>query len=373
MANVSVTYTFSNSTTADATQVNQNFTDVINGTSDGTKDFSISALTCAGNVAFNGNTTIGNASGDDLTITASLASTIAIKTTNSYNIGSVTKGLQYIYFGSSSGSNTTRVVGSAVSSDVQLILPEVSGTIALVGSVTSSKTSAYTATTADALIPCDSSGGAFTVTLYTAVGNGGKVLRIKKTTSDFNAVTIDGNSSETIDGATTTTINTQNEVLVIMSDGSNWQIIDRRIPKIKTAYTPGTNVSTNTATAGFWMRDGADILLDLQISWSGSPSAFSTIDLDTPSGLTVDTGKMNSTTASRECVGDGVYFDPSGGTTRYGVIVSYHDTNTVRLKYSISTGSFTYYTDISSTSPFTTGNGVYANVKVRLPISGWNG
>ena len=73
MANVSVSYTFSNSTTADATQVNQNFTDIINGTSDGTKDFSISALTCAGNVTFNGNTTIGNASSDDLTVTASLA------------------------------------------------------------------------------------------------------------------------------------------------------------------------------------------------------------------------------------------------------------------------------------------------------------
>lgn len=373
MANVSVTYTFSNSTTADATQVNQNFTDVINGTSDGTKDFSISALTCAGNVAFNGNTTIGNASSDDLTVTASLASTISIKTTNTYNIGAATKGLQYIYFGSSAGSNTTRLTGSAVSSDVQLILPDASGTLAIQGDVTASKTSAYTATTADGLILCDSSGGAFTVTLYTAVGNEGKVLRIKKTTSDVTAVTIDGNGSETIDGSTTTTINTQNEVLVIMSDGSNWQIIERRIPKIKTAYTPGTNVTTNTATAGFWMRDGADILLDLQISWSGSPTAFSTIDLDLPTGLTVDTTKMNSTTASRENVGYGVYFDPSGGTTRYGVLVQYHDTNTVRLKYSSVSGSFTHYLDISSTSPFTTGNAVYANAKVRLPISGWPG
>lgn len=129
MANITVTNTFSNSTTADATQVNQNFTDIINGTSDGTKDFSISALTCAGNVTFNGNTTIGNASGDDLTVTASLASTIPIKTTNTYDIGSSTKGLRYIYFGDTADTNTHKIQGQAISADVTITLPAVTGTV----------------------------------------------------------------------------------------------------------------------------------------------------------------------------------------------------------------------------------------------------
>lgn len=128
----SITYTFSNSTTADATQVNQNFTDLINGMSDGTKDFSISALTCAGVVTLNGNTTIGNASSDDLTITASLASTINIKTHNSYDIGTVTsKGLRAIYFASSSATNTAKLQGPAISSDVTHTLPTATGTLAL--------------------------------------------------------------------------------------------------------------------------------------------------------------------------------------------------------------------------------------------------
>jgi hypothetical protein len=48
MAAPSVTYTFANSTTADATQVNQNFTDILNGLSDGTKDLSVSQVTAAG-------------------------------------------------------------------------------------------------------------------------------------------------------------------------------------------------------------------------------------------------------------------------------------------------------------------------------------
>lgn len=132
MASPSVTYTFTNSTTADATQVTQNFTDVINGITDGTKDLSISALTCAGNASFNGNVTLGNASGDDVTFTGSLASTIPIKTHNSYDIGSITTlGLRAIYFASSSATKTAKLQGPASSSDVTLTLPAVTGTLRL--------------------------------------------------------------------------------------------------------------------------------------------------------------------------------------------------------------------------------------------------
>src|SRR5687768_13337624 len=65
------------------------------------------------------------------------------------------------------------------------------------------KTSAYTATSSDEVLTADSSGGAFTITLPTAVGISGRKYVIKKTDSSFNAVTIDANSAETIDGALT--------------------------------------------------------------------------------------------------------------------------------------------------------------------------
>lgn len=127
MASPSVTYTFANSTTADATQVNQNFTDLINGLSDGTKDLSISALTCAGAATLNGHVNLGNASGDDITITGSLASTIPIKTTNTYNIGSALLGLAGIYFGAN--SQTVRILGSSsMSATWSLTLPVSAGT-----------------------------------------------------------------------------------------------------------------------------------------------------------------------------------------------------------------------------------------------------
>jgi len=123
----SITYTFSNSTTADATQVNQNFTDIINGITDGTKDLSISALTCAGNVNLNANVTLGNASGDDITVTGSLASSIPIKTTNTYNIGSSSLGLAAVFFGAN--SQTVNIKGSAsMSATWTFTLPVTAGT-----------------------------------------------------------------------------------------------------------------------------------------------------------------------------------------------------------------------------------------------------
>ncbi len=127
MASPAVTYSLSNGQVIDAAQLNQNFSDIINGITDATKDLSISALTCAGNVSFTGNTTIGNAAGDDLTITASLASTISIKTTASYNIGSSTLGLAGIYLGAN--SQTVRIVGSgSMSATWTLTLPVTAGT-----------------------------------------------------------------------------------------------------------------------------------------------------------------------------------------------------------------------------------------------------
>jgi len=73
MAGPSVTYTFTNGTVADASQVNQNFTDLINGLTDGTKDLNINALTAAGTATLNGDSIIGNASGNASTVNATIS------------------------------------------------------------------------------------------------------------------------------------------------------------------------------------------------------------------------------------------------------------------------------------------------------------
>ncbi len=115
MASPSVTYSFSNGSTSDASQVNQNFTDLINGVTDGTKDLNISALTCAGTTTLNGHITLGSGSADDLTVNASLASSVPIKTTNSYDIGSSSLALRAVYL------NTLYVRDTSAAYDVPVV------------------------------------------------------------------------------------------------------------------------------------------------------------------------------------------------------------------------------------------------------------
>ena len=90
------------------------------------------------------------------------------------------------------------------------------------------KTSNYGVSTGDGddvLVRTDCTSGAVTITLYTAVGNTGKMVSVKKIDSSANAVTIATTSSQTIDGSTTKTISSQYNSLTMVSNGTNWDII----------------------------------------------------------------------------------------------------------------------------------------------------
>ena len=85
--------------------------------------------------------------------------------------------------------------------------------------------SPYTVLTTDNLIVCNAAAGVMTLNLYAASGNAGKQIIVKKTDSSANSVTIDGNASETIDGATTYVVTIQYESVHLVCDGSNWHLI----------------------------------------------------------------------------------------------------------------------------------------------------
>ena len=92
---------------------------------------------------------------------------------------------------------------------------------------TVSKSTDYTVleTDRDKLIKVDASGAARTITLIAAATAGdGFKLGVKKTDSSSNTITIDGNASETIDGATTIVLRTQYDSIMLVCDGSNWHI-----------------------------------------------------------------------------------------------------------------------------------------------------
>lgn len=84
--------------------------------------------------------------------------------------------------------------------------------------------SPYTVVANDSSIRCDTTSGSITVNLPAATGSG-RTLNIKKLAS-ANTVTVDGNSSDTIDGGTTAVLTTQYESITIQDVASNtWDIL----------------------------------------------------------------------------------------------------------------------------------------------------
>lgn len=88
-----------------------------------------------------------------------------------------------------------------------------------------SVSAAYAMVDIDALILCDATSAAFTVTLLTAAGREGRRIIVKKTDTTDNIVTIDAAGSETLDGAATVGLMQKNAMREYISDGTNWRLI----------------------------------------------------------------------------------------------------------------------------------------------------
>ena len=232
------------------------------------------------------------------------------------------------------------------------------------------KTTTYTLLSTDDLVLSDASGGAFTLTLPAAASNSGKVYYIKKIDAGLtDAVTVDGNASETIDGATTTTLNTENEQLTIVSDGTNWEILEHRIPSIVTSYTPTGSWTTNTTYTGNWYRDGVFMIARIRVATSGAPDTAS-LTVDIPSGPTIDTNFLLQNDAT-EKIGFATVTDGGGSTTF--AEVHFSDTNSVQLFYGVDSGVGAIRTAVNQASPITFGSTDYVIAEFKVEIVGWKG
>lgn len=95
-----------------------------------------------------------------------------------------------------------------------------------------------------------------TVTLPTAADNTHRIITVKKVDSGTGTVTVDGESSETIDGETGFVIYNQYSSITVQSTGSAWVIIDRIMTSLdKRIYAHGGsynggNAPTITLSAG---------------------------------------------------------------------------------------------------------------------------
>jgi hypothetical protein len=119
-----------------------------------------------------------------------------------------------------------------ISARANAVLTNASNTFTLENIFSASVRFAYTTSainiTLDAthnVVDIDASGGTKTVTLPAAASITGRQYTIRKSDSSGNAVTIDGNSTETINGAATKSLAAQYDTATIMSNGTNWIVI----------------------------------------------------------------------------------------------------------------------------------------------------
>ncbi len=85
--------------------------------------------------------------------------------------------------------------------------------------------SPYTLGLTDNVLLCDATNAGITVNLPAASGADGRMFTFVKVDSSINAITLDGDGAETINGAATNaTMDAQYDSMTIVCDGTEWFI-----------------------------------------------------------------------------------------------------------------------------------------------------
>jgi hypothetical protein len=144
------------------------------------------------------------------------------------------------------GKATTDIMTNKTLTTPTLTTPVINGVTFGDVAITNSD-SPYTALATKTVIRADATSGAITINLPTAVGIPGREYHIFRTdvASSTNIITLDANSTETIDTNLTYKI-FPGEWVRIESDGANWQVLARPTPSLYGYYN-----RKNTASIGW--------------------------------------------------------------------------------------------------------------------------
>ena len=158
-------------------------------------------------------------------------------------------------------------------------------------------TTTYPIVATDKLVTGDATGGAFDVTLPLLSGNTGKNYIVKKIDASANAVTLEGNGSETIDGALNVALSSRYDNVWVVAGASEWHVVAKwnDIQDLSSGSTPTFAGITN---------DSADI--NVATTTSGD------INLNSVDNVIVASSSGADTSATTQTVKFG---DDTGGIT----------------------------------------------------------
>lgn len=252
-----------------------------------------------------------------------------------------------------------------------------------------SKTANYTLTASDDAVLGDASGGGFTLTLPTAVGNSGKIFYIKRTDNTLaNQITIATTSSQTIDGLTTRKLYTLNEEWQVVSDNANWRVLNHKTLTFPVTYSLTIGATTTAPTKGtmtvdsaVWHRIGSRVCISYhyyQSAATGAANGSGTYLLPTPSGITYDTTLQTASTVTTVArpgygimLGDGTGHSLADSSAGSMFVQLYNSTNVV-VNFNFGTGQYWGTNTATSSYSLNSGNEIVLSLKWCGIVSGWD-
>jgi len=236
-----------------------------------------------------------------------------------------------------------------------------------------SKTAAYTITSSDSIVLV--SGGTFYITMpdATLTSSQNKVFTVKKTDASLtNVISINTTSSQSINWGTTSYIsvplNTQGEDWSLVSDGSNWQVLDHNARTQPVAYTPSFLGWNSVSAVSFYSwREGNRLWFTGQFTGGTANGANASFTLgfngvNNP-GIDIDSNIINSTSGGMRSTGMQFASDNTAGS--YGTNMMQPFTSTREIFFTIGGQS-----TVNSGGTLGTGTRLYLGIG-SAPINGW--
>lgn len=174
-----------------------------------------------------------------------------MKTTTPWDRHIILKGFVISFFLLGSYTNIAQVGINTITPNSTL---EVNGSLGhKISAITTTTTIDETYNT----VVCNNGGTAITINLPTAISPAcnGRIYTIKKGTNSTKNITIDGNSTETIDGAATFLLSDDQGSVTIVSDGTEWKVISKHLSpypvgEVSFFKIAGTNISIPSISTG---------------------------------------------------------------------------------------------------------------------------
>lgn len=137
------------------------------------------------------------------------------------------------------------------------------------------------------------------------------------------------------------------------------------------AFTPTGSHTTNATYNGFYRRVGDTLEMKARVTYAGATTAGE-LTFNLPTGFTIDTNKLTSTSNQETYLGLARITDAS--VNDYQGVISYSSTTAVKVRILVEGAAVaTTATNFTSTSPFTIASGDTISIQSwGIPITGWS-